>query len=277
MIHAAGASGRAAFLPLDETTPRQLEAHLRVKALGLAVLDDLAPSGLDFKVALGSLSTELGGVGLFAYAAGNHLLDAVAARTDWVCVDWDGWLPPDQGGRIGPEVPAIRVEEGRRTFGRILALAGIPRVLVSTLDLDRRRAEVERFVHQAARSRMARPGEVHPRPELENEYLAPRDELETALAGIWQKVFGLDRVGVEDNFFRLGGDSLMAIQLKAQLWETLAVDLAVDELFEDPTVAGLARKVEAALQDQEALRETLDMVEGLSDEEVEQMLAELEE
>ncbi|NRD71669.1 amino acid adenylation domain-containing protein [Shewanella sp. VB17] len=73
-----------------------------------------------------------------------------------------------------------------------------------------------------------------------DNYTAPRNELETQLCEIWQSVLGLERVGIHDNFFRSGGDSISAIKLVAAIRRDLGVDLALNVLFEQKTIAGIA-------------------------------------
>ncbi len=77
----------------------------------------------------------------------------------------------------------------------------------------------------------------------EIEYVAPRNELEKAVAAAWREVLGVERVGVHDNFFETGGSSLLIVKLHARLKETLGLDIPVMELFRHSTVDALARKL----------------------------------
>jgi amino acid adenylation domain-containing protein len=77
------------------------------------------------------------------------------------------------------------------------------------------------------------------RPALGGSYVAPRTALERVLAGHWASVLGLERVGVTDSFFDLGGHSLVATQLVARIQATLRVQLTLRTLFSKPTVADL--------------------------------------
>ena len=82
------------------------------------------------------------------------------------------------------------------------------------------------------------------RPELAAEFAAPRTPVEEALCGIWAQVLGVERVGVDDDFFDLGGHSLGAMQILARVRDALDVDIPLGTLFDAKTVAGLAREVE---------------------------------
>ncbi|MFB9838967.1 acyltransferase domain-containing protein, partial [Actinoallomurus acaciae] len=84
------------------------------------------------------------------------------------------------------------------------------------------------------------------RPELSTPYAEPSTDLERVVARAWQTILGVDRVGVNDSFFDLGGESLLAMQLVTRLREELGVALSVRRFFDagDPTVRGLIRVIE---------------------------------
>ncbi len=95
--------------------------------------------------------------------------------------------------------------------------------------------------------RKALPAVEPQRPDLQVEYVAPRNETERGLAEIWQEVLHLDRVGIHDNFFASGGHSLMAAQVVARIARRLHAELPLREMFQAPTIAELAERVDAAV------------------------------
>jgi len=89
------------------------------------------------------------------------------------------------------------------------------------------------------------------RPELEASYVEPADAVEARLAELWGELLGLERVGVQDNFFsELGGHSLLATQLLSRIRKAFDVELALRVLFEAPTVRELADAVRDAQRSQ---------------------------
>ena len=80
----------------------------------------------------------------------------------------------------------------------------------------------------------------------EDRYVAPRTPIEEGLAEIWQQVLRLEQVGIHDSFFELGGHSLLATQVISRVRATFQVELPLRALFEAPTIAGLAERIDAA-------------------------------
>jgi len=90
------------------------------------------------------------------------------------------------------------------------------------------------------------PGKVKPAPD--DEFVLPRTPVEKLLAQIWCELLGVDEVGVYDNFFNLGGHSLIAIKVATRVRETFSVEVPLSVLFENPTPALMAKQVEAAVR-----------------------------
>ena len=81
------------------------------------------------------------------------------------------------------------------------------------------------------------------RPDLGNEYAAPRNYVEETLASVWCEVLRVKKVGIHDNFFELGGHSLLAAQVISNVDEILNVELSIRSFFDMPTIAELAESL----------------------------------
>jgi amino acid adenylation domain-containing protein len=126
-------------------------------------------------------------------------------------------------------------------------------------------------------NRRALPAPDFQRPEMEHPYAAPETETERTVAGVWHELLRIERIGLHDNFFDLGGHSLLATQVVNKLRNLCAVDLPLRVFFEQPTVAALARWVEAARHEArgevDSLARLLEQVKQMSDDEVTALLA----
>jgi amino acid adenylation domain-containing protein len=78
-------------------------------------------------------------------------------------------------------------------------------------------------------------------------FVQPESHLEKKIAAIWSEIMGVDQIGIHDNFFHLGGHSLMAIQVVHRINQAFKVNLSVRNIFEDPTIAGLSLVVEESI------------------------------
>lgn len=94
-------------------------------------------------------------------------------------------------------------------------------------------------------NRQALPALEQTRPDLEETFVAPRTPAEEILAEIWANILGLEKVGIHDNFFERGGHSLLIVQLFARLRAAFQVDLPFQTLFDAPTVATFAERLDA--------------------------------
>jgi amino acid adenylation domain-containing protein len=115
--------------------------------------------------------------------------------------------------------------------------------------------------------------------EVSANFIAPRTVMEEAVAEIWRQTLGITQVGVESNFFDLGGHSLLATRVMSQIRERCGIELPLRVLFESPTIAALARKLEEAQPKETELGRILSMLENMeniSEEEVTALLAQTE-
>jgi acyl transferase domain-containing protein len=183
----------------------------------------------------------------------------------------------EAGGR--ENVQGLLSREGAEVFDRMMRSGlHVTQLAVATVSLkllvEQSRSytgtaileEVERV--QARRRK-------HPRPNLSVPYTAARNGIEQELASMWQEVLGLEEVGVHDNFFDMGGDSLLATQLIGRLGEAFQVDLSLRNLFESPTVGEIALTIvqrQAQQVESGQLAELLAQIKHLSREEIEAMM-----
>ena len=137
----------------------------------------------------------------------------------------------------------IRPAEGAEAFGRALA-TGLPQVIVSSMDLDA-------LVRQAAQSMASEggDGQKFQRPDLDSEYVAPRNDVERTLVGFWEELLGVNQVGVQDSFFDLGGHSLIAVRLFAMIKKAYRVEFPISVLFEAPNIAQCASLIRERIGD----------------------------
>jgi len=294
IFHAAGVPAGGI---IELKTREAADAILAPKVQGTLLLDELlGKSELDFMVLCSSLTVTVGSAGQVDYVAANVFLDAFAqARSrkeggNTIAIQWDAWS--DAGMAVDTDVPTdllerrrkdleagIRSEEGVEIFRRLLDRS-LCQVVVSTRDLFRRfktdvLPETSAAIEQTA---SASSSSGHARPSLSTDFVAPRSDLERAVAVVWQDLLGMAEVGIHDNFLELGGHSLLAIQIISRLRKDIVVDLPVNVLFESPTIAEIAEYIEKqrgmASDREKELGEMLNMVENLSDEEVNKLLAE---
>ncbi len=260
VVHAAGLAGGGI---VQVKTRSSAEAVLAPKVRGALALDAVFRGrSLDFMVLFSSITAVLAQPGQADYTAANAFLDAFAqersARGEiTLSLGWDAWR--EAGMAVDTQVPAELQEwrrqelkmgmtsaEGVEAFRRALAAfcGASPWLIVSTHDFA---ARLERNVASHVLLELERaqaPRASHPRPALANSYVAPRSDAERRIAAVWAELLGIEQIGIHDNFFDLGGNSLMAIRIISRLKAELGVDVSEVSIFEGPTIASLALLLE---------------------------------
>ncbi len=258
VFHAAGVAGGGL---LQLKSAESAAEVLRPKVRGTLALDEaLAGREPEVMVLFGSNAANTGDVGLVDYCAGNAFLDAFAharsRRARTLVVDWGPWR--EVGMAAGADLPAevremrardlaergMTPAQGLEALARVLVSGAGPQVVVSPVDPAVLRADAlvldDRVGGADAIARLAPAETVHARADLPTDYVPPSTDLERALCEVWQDALGVDRVGVHDSFFELGGNSLIAIPLIREVNARAGLRLSVVNLFEATTVSRLA-------------------------------------
>ena len=122
-------------------------------------------------------------------------------------------------------------------------------------------------------------GLTAPDPTATTEYVPPTTAIEEKLVEIWIEVLRVEKVGINDNFFGLGGDSMLAAQIVNRVREALQVELSFLIFFEQPTVASMAIQITQTLAEEvmssEELDDVLNNLESLCESEVEKLLGQM--
>ncbi|MCU0286989.1 MAG: SDR family oxidoreductase, partial [Acidobacteria bacterium] len=273
VIHAAGVVRDQSLLcAVGETGENEWNRQFRPKVLGTLVLAELFQTKpLDFCLLTSSLSPILGGLGFAAYAAANAFMDAFAYQanranrakhpgsTCWLSVNWADWgfRKEEVGTELKQVMGAsakeliITPEEGVETFKRVLTLIHTPapaaQAAISSGDLQNR---IERWIKlDSLHIRDSYKAQVpedsglkfQDRPRLSSPYAAPQSNIEHVIARAWQNQFGINSIGINDDFFELGGDSLKAISMISKIHKELNARVQLNDFFSRPTVKTLAQ------------------------------------
>jgi acyl transferase domain-containing protein/acyl carrier protein len=254
VVHAAGISDASGFGPAHMISAAGREQHFDAKLKGFDTLRQVF-AGRDVPgITLSSLSAVLGGLSLGPYSAANAALDArvMAARVvdgqRWITVNWDTW-----GRAAGPDAPPpgefdMTPAEAVEIFERAVAVVDrIDHLVISTGSLQ------DRFQQWVIDRGMAgviideQDVERDPRPDVPTPYVQPAEGTESVLAAIWARVLRLDMVGADDDFFGLGGNSVLAIEVVARVRKEMKIPVPTSAVLGYPTVRGLAEQIDALL------------------------------
>jgi acyl transferase domain-containing protein/acyl carrier protein len=244
VVHLAGTTGGPTFVPTAQIDKTACLEHFRAKVYGLLVLEKIfREKPLDFCWLMSSISSVLGGLGFAAYSAANNFMDAFVnyynrlntpntIYTPWISVNWD----------------ILEPEQMKIAFQHILALDNMNQVLISTG--GRLQQRIDRWIKlepvRQDRAPVKNKAAFYPRPNLTSPYEPPTDSHQQKIIDLWQQLFGFELIGIRDDFFELGGDSLKAITVIAHIHKELNVEIPIQEFFYHPTIKYLAGYIKQA-------------------------------
>jgi acyl carrier protein/NADP-dependent 3-hydroxy acid dehydrogenase YdfG len=266
VIHAAN-TGRSKITQLE--TEAGIKEAYGVKAKSLYVLNKVFKDrGLDF-LALCSSIASVTAKQYIGYCAANAFLDAAAGYNNahngpcTIAINWDAWhgtvmietmALPQHRKHLQEEYlkRSMLTEEAVAAFDRILSNP-FSQIVVSTTDLEPRIKAPSNRANLLEKEEKARGGASYQRPQLGSPYVAPTNWIEEALVNIWQDILGVQQIGINDNFFELGGHSLTVIQILSRIGKEFDMTIAVDQVFNAPTIAGLGTLILQRLAENQEL------------------------
>ena len=237
---------------------------------------------LDFFVLFSSAVSVLGSPGQANYAAASSYLDAMShyrrnLGLPAISINWGPWaevglaaetIEKLKDGNASSQhlIKVIKIDDGLEILEQLLK-ESTPQVMVLPFDLKNL---IELYPTAAGMPFLAEVGggethiaRLYARPNLRQEYVAPRNEIESKLADLWRQTLHIDRVGVHDSFFELGGDSVLAAQILSLTQKTFGIRINPQDAFKAFTIERLA----AMLED-----EIISKIESMSEEEAERRL-----
>lgn len=166
------------------------------------------------------------------------------------------------------KIDAISPDEGKQVFARLLE-QDLPQVIVHPqdfqLEFDETRLSRVRQKLQEALAARQQGAQADDRPELGTDFAEPEDDIERTIAAIWSAILGVRKIGANDAFNELGGNSLLAIQVISGIGEAFDVEIKASEFMGSATVRALANLILAKIlenQDEGLLQELLAEQEG---------------
>lgn len=245
VIHAAGETKDFKTINDKDMDKKYCERFFIPKVEGLFAIDRIfRGKELDFCLFMSSISSVLGGLANTAYAAGNIFMDSHIKRINqrtgskWISVNWSAWpnwLESELKSAIGGTIAqlAMTPDESFDAVERVLSFNEGNQIVQFAGDLHTvikqwltdKDTIIENEIHYSQENK------------LRGDNL--RNSLQEKIITIWQRLFGIEEVGLKDNFFEIGGDSLKAISVISIINKELKVDIPLSEFFNNPTIEGM--------------------------------------
>lgn len=284
IIHAAGIIGENMVKLVSDFNTDYFAVQTESKVYGtINIFEATKDLPLDFVLVQSSLASLLGGIGFSNYSAVNNFVDTYCTvtnsnlngRTKWISVNWDGWTFSDDSNSNG-----INPAKGVEILDKILTKTSPSNIIVAADDLDN---SIYKWIYNISENTEHDPlaksnfSELHERPNLAIEYLKPESDIEKKICEEWEKLLGIRGIGINDNFFDLGGDSLIGTQLVSRLRKIYNTELPLVSVFENATVSGIASILEKEINSESEAKkviDTLEKINNMSKEEISKMLRE---
>ncbi len=246
IIHAAGIVKGDSIRKIRNLTRDDFEIQFASKIKGLQILKEVtANKNLDFCLLTSSLSVVLGGWGFGAYVPANIFMDYyikswrnLGQLKDWISVDLDAL------NFVEETTDAIKGSEIFEVINQALNFKELPNIVVSATDLGKR---LEKWMYRNIQTEDAVKGEEFGREAecyLPSTVSEPVGGTAMKLLKLWQSFFGKPTIGIDDDFFEIGGDSLKALTIIARIHKTLNIEVSLQDFFSKPTLRSLSEAID---------------------------------
>jgi acyl carrier protein len=279
VIHAAGIV-RAGLI--QAKTRETADSVLAPKVYGTMILFDLLRQVKpDFLVLFSSITSILTPYAECDYSAANSFLDAYSCFANahggfhTLTINWPGWrevgqladlvtLPELEGWKQAALERAITTKDGLEAFKRALN-SNLTQVIVSPENLEHLLKESEAVFDPTKYLPQVHPAERAFRPPgSQQEGAGQPTDIAAALVEMWSSVFGLERIGIHDNFLDLGGHSLLAMQIVSRIRSLYQIAFTLRDFFEALTIAQLSSVIQTRI---------LAEIEGPTDEQARRLMS----
>jgi acyl transferase domain-containing protein/acyl carrier protein len=223
--------------PIQELSPADCQRLFQAKVDAMMVMEDLfKEKKLDFFWVFSSLSSILGGLKLGALSAANSFINLFIKRHNRPggnCSHWNCF-----------NCEQMTLELSNVVFAQFFTLETVDQIIVYSEGNLQARIDDWIILEGVKEQHNYNVEEIktrtYPRPDLPIPYTVPVNSVEKALTSIWEDFFGYARIGIHDDFFQLGGDSLKLITLVSKIQKKMKVLIPIPEFFNRPTVKRLA-------------------------------------
>jgi len=258
VIHAAGVAGGGLIqLKTKEVAQKIILSKINATYHLARALKDFR---LDFVVLMSSIASVTGEPGQYDYCAANSCLDAFASSRlfntqSLLSINWNTWR--DVGMSVDTMRPddinlfdrgnTITPAQGQDLFIKALSNS-CSNLIVSNMSIE----DYVRHSHNTQATTEKEDKESRDTFDLRQDFKAPMGDIEQRLAKLWQNNLHIANIGIDDDFFDLGGHSLKALNLIQQINNSLQTSLSIQHLYQAPTIYKLANKIANSTEETQA-------------------------
>lgn len=240
VIHAAGNVDDATFKPIENLNSEIAVKQFLPKVNGIINLEKVFENhALDFVWITSSLASILGGLTFGAYSVANAFMDSFVnvkkeELKNWFCVNLDG---------IGEG--RISYEKLIEVFEKSFSIDFYPQVIISVKDPNLFKLNQELIVKEIVEEDIDYKID---RDDLSIDYVAPGTKTEIIICEMIMSFFGHKNIGILDNFFDIGGDSLKAMTFIRRINKEFKIEISIQDFYSNPTVEDLSNEIDLAIK-----------------------------